>query len=215
MLNCLAAAIPARERVISCEEVFELRLPLPDWVALQTRQPSLEGTGEIRLRRLVKEALRMRPSRIIVGEVRQEECLDLLIALNSGIPGMCSIHANNAREAITKMCTLPLLAGENVGHAFVVPTVAASIDLVVHMATGADGRRRVHEIVAVPGRAEGGIIEAEDIFVWRGGRLTRADGYPPHAERFVQAGYDLSALLGATGAQSGHPARVLADGLVG
>jgi hypothetical protein len=80
------------------------------------------------------------------------------------IPGMFSIHANNAREAITKMCTLPLLAGENVGHAFVVPTLAASIDLVVHMATGADGRRRVHENVAVPGRAEGGVIEAEDIF---------------------------------------------------
>jgi pilus assembly protein CpaF len=72
------------------EEVFELQVPLPDVVALQTRQPSLEGTGEIRLRRLVKEALRMRPSRIIVGEIRQEECLDLLIALNSGLPRMSS-----------------------------------------------------------------------------------------------------------------------------
>ena len=83
---------------------------------MQCRQPSLEGTGEIPLRRLVKEALRMRPSRIIVGEVRQAESLDLLIALNSGVPGMCTIHANSAREAVTKMCTLPLLAGENVGE---------------------------------------------------------------------------------------------------
>jgi Flp pilus assembly CpaF family ATPase len=86
LLNCLCAAIPARERVVTCEEVFELRVPLPDVVSMQTRQPNLEGAGEIPLRRLVKEALRMRPSRIVVGEVRQEECLDLLIALNSGLP---------------------------------------------------------------------------------------------------------------------------------
>ncbi len=77
LLNCLVAAVPARERVITCEEVFELRVPLPDVVAMQTRQPNLEGAGEIPLRRLVKEALRMRPSRIVVGEARQEECLDL------------------------------------------------------------------------------------------------------------------------------------------
>jgi pilus assembly protein CpaF len=210
LLNCLAAAIPARERVVTCEEVFELRVELPDWVAMQTRQPSLEGTGEIRLRRLIKEALRMRPSRIIVGEVRQEECLDLLIALNSGIPGMCSVHANSAREAVTKMCTLPLLAGENVGHAFVVPTVASSIDLVVHTATEADGRRRVHEIVAVPGRAEGGVVETEDVFVWRGDRLVRGDGYPPHVDRFARAGYDLAALLAST---PGQHARVTAEGI--
>ena len=102
LLNCLAAAVPPQERVVTGEEVFELKIPLPDVVSLQCRQPSLEGTGEIKLRRLVKEALRMRPSRIIVGEVRQEESLDLLIALNSGLPGMGSIHANSAREAITK-----------------------------------------------------------------------------------------------------------------
>ena len=131
LLNCLAAAIPPRDRVITCEEVFELKIPLRDVAAMQCRQASLEGTGEVPLRRLVKEALRMRPSRIIVGEVRQAESLDLLIALNSGIPGMATIHANSAREAVTKMCTLPLLAGENVGSRFVVPTVAGSIDLVV------------------------------------------------------------------------------------
>lgn len=81
---------------------------------MQTRQAGLEGTGEIRLRDLVKESLRMRPSRVIVGEVRAEECLDLLLALNAGLPGMCTIHANSAREALVKMCTLPLLAGENI-----------------------------------------------------------------------------------------------------
>jgi pilus assembly protein CpaF len=195
MLNCLAGAIPGRERVISCEEVFELRLGLPDWVALQTRQQNLEGTGEIPLRRLVKEALRMRPDRIVVGEVRQAEALDLLIALNSGLPGMCSLHANSAREAITKLCTLPLLAGENVGHAFVVPTVASCVDVVVHLAKDGSGHRRVREVVAVPGRVEGDVVEVADLFVTREGRLVRADGWPPHAERFAWAGADLPELL--------------------
>ena len=195
MLNCLAAAIPARERVITAEEVFELRLPLPDVVAMQTRQPNLEGTGEIPLRRLVKEALRMRPDRIVVGEVRQEECLDLLIALNSGLPGMCSIHANSAREAIVKLCTLPLLAGENVSTGFVLPTVASCVDLVVHLVKDGSGQRRVREIVAVPGRVEGDVVEVADLFVTRGQRLVRADGFPPHPERFEWAGIDLPALL--------------------
>jgi pilus assembly protein CpaF len=112
LLNCLAAAIPGSDRVVSVEEVFELRFPHPDHVQLQTRQAGLEGTGEIHLRDLVRESLRMRPSRIIVGEVRAEECLDMLLALNAGLPGMCTIHANSAREALVKMCTLPLLAGE-------------------------------------------------------------------------------------------------------
>ena len=175
--------------------MFELKLGLPDVAAMQTRQANLEGTGEIQLRRLVKEALRMRPDRIIVGEVRQEECLDLLIALNSGLPGMCSIHENTAREAIDKLCTLPLLAGENVGHGFVVPTVASCVDLVVHTAKDGSGHRRVREIVAIPGRVEGDVIETADIFTSRGGRLVRADGYPPHPERFEWSGIDLPRLL--------------------
>jgi pilus assembly protein CpaF len=195
LLNCLAAATPARERVVTCEEVFELRLPLPDVVAMQTRQPNLEGTGEVRLRRLVKEALRMRPERIVVGEVRQEECLDLLIALNSGLPGMCTIHANSAREAITKLCTLPLLAGENVSHNFVVPTVASSIDVVVHIERDGQGHRRVGEIVGVPGRVEGDVVETADLFVTRGDRLVRAEGWPPHPERFARTGSDVTELL--------------------
>jgi pilus assembly protein CpaF len=195
LLNCLSAAIPSRERVVTCEEVFELKIPLRDVAAMQCRQPSLEGTGEIPLRRLVKEALRMRPSRVIVGEVRQAESLDLLIALNSGLPGMCTVHANSAREAITKMCTLPLLAGENVGSRFVVPTVAGCIDVVIHAALEHDGVRRVREIVAVPGRVEGDVVETADLFVQREGALVRADGFPPHPDRFRRAGYDVAALL--------------------
>jgi pilus assembly protein CpaF len=195
LLNCLGAAVPPQERVVTCEEVFELKIALPDVVAMQCRQPSLEGTGEIKLRRLVKEALRMRPSRIVVGEVRQEESLDLLIALNSGLPGMCTIHANSAREAVTKLCTLPLLAGENVSHGFVVPTVAGCIDLVVHVSMEANGRRVVREILAIPGRVEGDVVEAAEVFVTRAGRLVRADGWPPHMERFERAGFDIVALL--------------------
>lgn len=195
LLNCMGASIPPLERVVTCEEVFELKIPIRDCVGLQCRQPSLEGTGEIPLRRLVKEALRMRASRIIVGEVRQAESLDLLIALNSGLPGMASIHANSAREAITKMCTLPLLAGENVGARFVVPTVASSVDLVVHVALDADGKRRVREIVAVPGRVEQDVVETADVFTTRQGRLVRADGFPPHADRFERVGIDLASVL--------------------
>src|SRR5436190_9090191 len=184
MLNCLAAAIPGGDRVVSVEEVFELRFQHPDWVAMQTRQRGLEGTGEVRLRDLVKESLRMRPSRILVGEVRAEECLDLLLALNAGVPGMCTLHANSAREALVKMCTLPLLAGENVSGRFVVPTVAASVDLVVHLGIDQRGVRRVNEIVGVPGRVENDIIETEPVFERRGGELRRTGGMPPHPERY-------------------------------
>ena len=199
LLNCLAAAVPPRERIVTVEEVFELKIPQRDVAAMQCRQPSMEGTGEVPLRRLVKEALRMRPSRIIVGEVRQAESLDLLIALNSGLPGMATVHANSAREAIVKMCTLPLLAGENVGSRFVVPTVASSIDLVLHTALDRDGKRRVREIAAVPGRCEGDVVEMADIFSRKGGELVRADGFPPHVERFAAAGFDIAQLLAGEG----------------
>ncbi|WP_374220893.1 CpaF family protein [Nocardioides sp. SYSU D00038] len=201
MLNCLAAAIPGGERVVSAEEVFELRFPHPDWVPLQTRQAGLEGTGGIRLRDLVKESLRMRPSRLIVGEVRSEECLDLLLALNAGLPGMCTIHANSAREALVKVCTLPLLAGENISARFVVPTVAASVDLVLHLGLDEHGVRRVNEIVAVPGRVENDVIETEPIFVRHGGELRRTGGLPPRLEQYERLGIDVHGIL------SGAPLR--------
>jgi pilus assembly protein CpaF len=162
---------------------------------MQTRQSGLEGTGEIRLRDLVKESLRMRPSRIIVGEVRAEECLDLLLALNAGLPGMCTIHANSAREALVKMCTLPLLAGENISARFVVPTVAASVDLVVHLGIDSRGVRRVNEIVGVPGRVEQDIIETEPIFDRAQGELRRSAGMPPRLEWGGGVGVDVHRIL--------------------
>ena len=194
MLNCLSTAIPAGERVITCEEVFELQVPLPDVVSMQTRQPNLEGKGRIDLRRLIVEALRMRPDRIIVGEVREREALDLLIALNSGLPGMTSLHANSANEALTKLTTLPLLAGENVTHAFVVPTVAASIDLIVHLAARGD-RRTTSQILAVTGRVEGDRVENVSLFERVGERLTWTGHHPAARDRFDSAGIDLKDLL--------------------
>lgn len=197
-LNALLGCVPARERVITCEETFELQLPdHPDWVALQTRQAGLEGTGEVTLRNLVREALRMRPTRLIVGEVRQHEALDLLIAMNSGMPSMASVHANSAREAVTKLCTLPLLAGSNIAADFVVPTVAGCVDLVVHLHTNAAGQRRVSEIAALSGRVEQGTVEMAPIFELSAGQLRRSDGFPPHVDRFERTGFDLTALLGS------------------
>nr|WP_218886255.1 ATPase, T2SS/T4P/T4SS family [Kineococcus aurantiacus] len=197
LLNCLLGSVPAHQRIVTCEEVFELQLHNRDVVAMQCRQPNLEGRGEIPLRRLVKEALRMRPDRLVVGEVRQAESLDLLIALNSGLPGAATVHANSAADAVAKMCTLPLLAGENVTTGFVVPAVASSLDLVVHAELDADGRRRVREVVAVTGRCEGGVVETAELFGTRDGVLVRGTGWPPHRERFARAGFDLAALLGA------------------
>jgi pilus assembly protein CpaF len=195
MLNCLAAAIPGGDRIVSAEEVFELRFSHPDWVPMQTRQAGLEGTGEVTLRDLVRETLRMRPTRIIVGEVRSAECLDLLLALNAGLPGMATIHANSAREALVKLCTLPLLAGENISARFVVPTVASSVDLVVHLGLDHGGVRRVNEIVAVPGRVEHDIVETEPVFVRKDGDLVHTGGMPTRLESFERAGIDVHRIL--------------------
>lgn len=107
----------------------------------------------------------------------------------------CCPHANSAREAVTKLCTLPLLAGDNVTHKFVVPTVAGCIDLVVHISTEAGARRAVREVLAIPGRVEGDVVEASELFVTRDEKLVRGDGWPPHVERFGRAGFDLTDLL--------------------
>jgi len=200
LLNALASAIPATERVITIEEVFELKPRLPDCVAMQTRGSNLEGDGEISIRKLIKEALRMRPSRIIIGEIREAESLDLLIALNSGIPGMATIHANSAREAVRKLQTLPLLAGENITQDFLTPTVARAIDLVVHVGmvrevnqptsardtnqVGADpipstNRRRILQVIAVSDRTESSHIETEEIYTWQDGQYLRGLGRLP------------------------------------
>ena len=173
LLNALAGAIPRSERLVTIEEVFELSPQLPDVVQMQTRSANLQGEGEIPLRRLIKESLRMRPSRIIVGEVREAEALDLLIALNSGLPGMGTLHANSPRDAVIKLQTLPLLAGENISHKFIAPTVASAIDLIVHVSLDSHGVRRVKEVASLTGRYENDRAEIETLWSWNGSEYTR------------------------------------------
>jgi pilus assembly protein CpaF len=187
MLNALVSTIPVAERVITIEEVFELAPQLPDVIAMQTRSANLQGEGEISLRRLIKESLRMRPSRIVVGEVRESEALDLLIALNSGLPGMGTLHANSARDAIAKLQILPLLAGENISHRFISPTIASAIDLIVHVSLDRYGFRRVSEIAVVTGRIEGLSPEVDSLFTWQNetGSYVRGLGSLPHPEKFA------------------------------
>ncbi|MDU0969155.1 MAG: ATPase, T2SS/T4P/T4SS family [Actinomycetaceae bacterium] len=197
LLRALAGEIPAAQRIICCEEVFELDLANRDVVAMQTRPATMEGTGEIALRDLVKETLRMRPERIIIGEVRGAESLDMLIAMNAGVAGMSTLHANSARDALAKLTVLPLLAGPNVSSDFVIPTIASALDLVVHVTRDPDGRRRVSEILSVTGRCEGQTIEAADLFRDSGAGLERTHASLDAHERFAAAGFALDELLGA------------------
>ena len=164
LLGALLSSCADSQRIITVEETFELAVDGPDVVALQGRQAGLEGTGEITLRRLVKEALRMRPDRLVVGEVRDAEALDLVLALNTGVPGSGTVHANSATEALEKLTILPLLAGRNIDRAFIAPALAAAIDLVVHCVRDASGARRVQEVIAPTGAVVDGRIITRAIY---------------------------------------------------
>jgi pilus assembly protein CpaF len=195
LLNCLAASIPARDRIVTAEEVFELQIGRPDVVGMQCRQANLEGEGAVTLRDLVRESLRMRPDRIVVGEVRGAESLDMLLALNSGAVGMTSVHANSAREALRKLTTLPLLAGDNLDRRFVAATVAACVDLVV-FCRRADGRRTITEILAVaPQVGDGDEPTAGAVFRMEEGSLRWTGEMPHELDRFTEHGIDLVEVL--------------------
>ena len=149
LLTALLSELEPNERLISCEDTFELAIKHDDWVAMQVRPATAEGTREIGLRELVKQSLRMRPTRLVIGEVRGAEALDMLVALNSGIPGLCTLHADSAKAALQKLLTLPLLAGENITDKFLRPTVLGAFDLVVFCKRLPDGSRIVSEILEV------------------------------------------------------------------
>jgi pilus assembly protein CpaF len=160
LLSALLSSLNTTERVISVEDTFELRCLLPDWVAMQTRPESLEGKHGIDLRRLVRETLRMRPTRMVVGEVRGAEALDMLIAMNSGIPGLCTVHANSSEEALTKLLTLPLLAGGNITTGFLESLVKSSMKLFVHCNRDSNGRRQLQSIMRIK---DGTTLELEEV----------------------------------------------------
>jgi pilus assembly protein CpaF len=168
-LNVLSAFIGADERVVTIEDAAELRLAQPHVVRLEARPPNLEGRGEVTIRRLVRNALRMRPDRIVVGEVRGAEALDLLTALTTGHDGsLCTVHAGSPAEALRRLETLALMADVGLPHAAVREQVAGAIDLVVCQARQRDGSRRVvavSEVVRVAGGS--GVRE---LFALRDGR---------------------------------------------
>jgi pilus assembly protein CpaF len=157
LLNALSAFIPEAERVVTVEDAAELRLRQPHVVRLETRPRSLEGRGEVSVRDLVRNALRMRPDRIVVGEVRGAEALDMLSAMSTGHDGSLStVHAGSPEEAVRRVETLALMADVALPHAAVREQVAGALDLVVHLARGRDGARRlvaVAEVVRVAGGA--------------------------------------------------------------
>ena len=168
-LNALSAFIPGDERVVTIEDTAELRLQQPHVVRLEARPANVEGRGEVTVRRLVRNALRMRPDRIVVGEVRGGEALDMLAAMSSGHDGSLStVHAGSPEEALRRIETLALMGGVDLPHAAIREQVAGAIDLVVHQARLRDGRRQVVSVAEVV-RVAGGPATRE-LYAVRAGR---------------------------------------------
>jgi pilus assembly protein CpaF len=166
LLNAMSQLIDNGERIVTIEDAAELQLQQPHVVRLETRPPNLEGEGEITMRDLVKNALRMRPDRIILGEVRGSEAVDMLQAMNTGHEGsMCTIHANRPREALTRLENMVGMAGINLPGKAVRTQIAAAIDLIVQVSRMRDGMRRVTHVVEVVGM-EGDVIVTQDLFTY-------------------------------------------------
>ena len=166
LLNCLTAFIEKDERVITCEDSAELQLQQPHVVRLETRPPNLEGEGEITMRDLVKNCLRMRPERIIVGEVRGPEAFDLLQAMNTGHDGsMGTLHANSPREALSRLESMITMGGYSLPSRTIREMITSSIDVIVQAARLRDGSRRITHISEVLGM-EGDVIVTQDVFLY-------------------------------------------------
>jgi pilus assembly protein CpaF len=166
LLNALSSNIPERERIVTIEDSAELQLQQPHVVRMECRPPNVEGKGAIRQRELVINALRMRPDRIVVGEVRGGEALDMLQAMNTGHDGsLTTIHANNPRDAISRLETMSLMAEVNLPDKAIRQQIVAAVSLIVHVARLVDGSRRVTQISEVTGMGED-MISLQDIFVF-------------------------------------------------
>ncbi|HZV22069.1 MAG TPA: CpaF family protein [Hyphomicrobiales bacterium] len=164
LLNALSSHIPDSERLITIEDAAELRLMQPHVCRLETRPPNIEGRGEIRQRELVKNALRMRPDRIIVGEVRGEEAFDMLQAMNTGHEGsMATIHANNPRDALSRLAQMVGMAGMPMSEASIRGQIASAINLIVQLQRFSDGRRRIVSVSEITGM-ERDVILMQELF---------------------------------------------------
>ena len=165
LLNVLSAAIPKRERVVTIEDAAELRLEQPHVVSLETRPANMEGKGEYSIRDLVKNALRMRPDRIVVGECRGGEALDMLQAMNTGHEGsMTTTHANSPEEGVKRIETLCLMSGLDLPSRAIREQIAGSVHIIVQQSRFSDGSRRVSAITEVSGLDENGEFVLNDIF---------------------------------------------------
>ncbi len=200
MLNALSCFISDRERIVTIEDAAELQLQQKHVVRLETRPPNVEGRGEIVARDLVRNALRMRPDRIIVGEVRAAEVLDMLQAMNTGHEGsMTTIHANTPRDAMSRIEAMVGMSGVNMSESLVRQTIARSLEVIVQLSRGTDGRRRLASISEITG-TEGAVITMQEIFrfeqtgVDKNGQIQgefRATGVRPRAlERIARFGID-------------------------
>jgi len=166
LLNCLTAYIDTDERIITCEDAAELQLQQPHVVRLETRPPNLEGEGQITMRDLVKNCLRMRPERIIVGEVRGPEAFDLLQAMNTGHDGsMGTLHANSPREALSRLESMITMGGYSLPSKTIREMIVSSVDVIVQAARLRDGSRRITHITEVIGM-EGDVIVTQDVFLY-------------------------------------------------
>jgi pilus assembly protein CpaF len=166
-LNILSGFVPADERIVTIEDSAELQLQQPHVVRLEAQRPDLDGSGEVTIRDLVRNSLRMRPNRIIVGEVRGGEALDMLQAMNTGHDGsMTTVHANTPRDAIARLETLALMAGYEIPVGVLRRQIAAAVDLIVQQSRFRDGSRKVVNVTEVQGM-EGDVVVMEDIFVFQ------------------------------------------------
>ena len=193
LLGALSTFIPADERLITIEDAAELRLSQPHVVALEARPPNVEGAGVVSVRDLVRNALRMRPDRIIVGEVRGGEALDMLQAMNTGHEGCLSTaHANSPRDALSRLETMALMSDIDLPVFHVREQLASALDLIVHMARMNDGRRVISHISSVNG-LHGGTVVLEDVFTWSRSdeRVLPATRTPSFIDRLAERGHPL------------------------
>jgi pilus assembly protein CpaF len=200
MLNAISKLIDPGERVITIEDAAELRLQQPHWLPLETRPPNLEGQGEISIRDLVKNALRMRPDRIILGEIRGSECFDLLAAMNTGHDGsMATLHSNSPRECLARMENMVMMSDIKVPKEAISRQIADSVDLIIQVKRLRDGSRRTTNITEVIGM-EGDVIVTQELFKFEyvdetaDGKIIgeyRSSGLRPYTlEKAKQFGFD-------------------------